>query len=85
MHEGNVARYLNHSCEPNLDKQVMFTAQGSSSMLYHVGFVATMEGGIPAGTELTYDYKWVLGNGETMQCACGTPSCKGVLGGPPPP
>lgn len=80
MHEGNVARFLNHSCAPNLDKQVIFTARGANSLLHYVGFIATQPGGIPAGTELTYDYKWHAGAGEAMQCTCGAPQCCKIVG-----
>lgn len=80
MHEGNVARFLNHSCEPNLEKQVILTARAGMALFHYVGFIATQEGGIRAGTELTYDYKWDLGAAGSVECKCGTASCRGRIG-----
>ncbi len=72
--EGNEARFINHSCEPNCetvieDKRV---------------FVETIRE-IRAGEELTYDYhldrpgrfreEWK----ERYACHCGAPSCRGIL------
>ncbi len=39
LHAGNVARFINHSCDPNLLVQVVFT-QGCSSLKYRVALVA---------------------------------------------
>jgi SET domain-containing protein len=80
MHEGNVARFLNHSCAPNLEKQTMLTARAGCSLLFYVGFIAAQDGGIKAGTELTYDYKWDLGAAGAIECMCGAAECRGRIG-----
>lgn len=80
MHEGNVARFINHSCAPNLDKQMVLTARAGSSFYHYVGLFATQEGGIAPYEELTYDYKWQRGGRDVpTQCVCGAPECVGQL------
>jgi uncharacterized protein len=37
--------------------------------------------GIAPGEELTTDYALFDDNDETMQCQCGTPSCRGTTSG----
>ena len=59
---------LNHSCNPNVGVRGQIT------------FVAMRD--IRAGTELTIDYAMIDGDpGERMECACGQPSCRGVITG----
>ncbi|KAI4195829.1 MAG: hypothetical protein LQ350_006975, partial [Teloschistes chrysophthalmus] len=54
MHVGGPTRFMNHSCDPNCR---LFTASYNHSdpNLYDLAFFALEE--IPAGTELTFDYK----------------------------
>ena len=80
MHEGNVARFVNHSCAPNLDKQVVLTARAGSAIYHYVGLFATQQGGIAPYEELSYDYRWQSGGREVrVQCMCGAPACAGQL------
>ncbi len=73
-HEGNEARFINHSCEPNCeavieDKRIYIEAVRD----------------IAPGEELTYDYhlerpgrfrkEWR----ELYACHCGAPNCRGIL------
>ena len=62
-----VMLFLNHSCEPN------------------VGFagntVVVAMRDIAPGEELTTDYALFDDNDETMQCRCGTRSCRGTISG----
>ncbi len=72
--EGNEARFINHSCEPNCETVI----EGKRV------FVETMRE-IRAGEELTYDYhldrpgrfreEWK----DRYACHCGAPSCRGIL------
>jgi uncharacterized protein len=62
-----VMLFINHSCEPN------------------VGFagntvLAAMRD-VEPGEELTTDYALFDSQPTTMQCGCGTPSCRGVITG----
>lgn len=51
---GNVARFINHSCDGNLTIQAVFAKSCRNALLYYVGLYANRP--IPAGSELTYDY-----------------------------
>lgn len=67
---GNVSRYINHSCDPNCELQRW---QVGSEI--RIGIFAKRL--IPAGEEITYDYK--LSAKSAFKCNCGTPSCRGTL------
>ena len=49
-HGGSVARYINHSCEPNTEAEI---EEGDDSE-YHINIYAVKD--IPAGEEITIDY-----------------------------
>ena len=76
--KGNVARFLNHSCDPNLRKVEVFVDHKSFS---RVAFFTKRD--VPPNTELTWSY------GETTteyhkdasrkRCTCGSSKCKGFL------
>ncbi|KAK3604677.1 hypothetical protein CHS0354_009289 [Potamilus streckersoni] len=72
---GNVARFVNHSCEPNCEMQ-KWNVNGQ----YHMCLFALKE--ISANTELTYDYNFHSFNVDSQQlCKCGSTFCRGVIGG----
>lgn len=61
---------FNHSCEPSGGWQI--TERGAR-------FVAIRD--LLAGDEVTYDYAChLVSPDERMECACGTPGCRGVVG-----
>lgn len=72
--EGNQARYINHSCEPNCEA---VTEDG------HVYIEALRD--ISIGQELTYNYhleykgRYRAEWRERYACHCGTVSCRGTL------
>ncbi|PHJ15867.1 histone lysine methyltransferase set suv39 [Cystoisospora suis] len=69
---GNASRFLNHSCEPNVDVRNIWRGP----LLPIVGVFARRN--IKAGEPLTYAY----GSGyEMMKCWCGAKTCKGYIGG----
>ncbi|TPX74480.1 histone-lysine N-methyltransferase [Chytriomyces confervae] len=83
---GNAARFINHSCEPNL----AFRTVRINSMIPSAALFATQD--IPAGQELTFDYgDACLISGEDasldsriekddrIRCDCGAPSCRQFL------
>lgn len=62
-----VARWINHSCEPNC---------GVKNLLQ---IVAMRD--IEAGEELTWDYEMTEDSDWwQMECKCGTPSCRKIIG-----
>ncbi|MGE8618955.1 MAG: SET domain-containing protein [Achromobacter spanius] len=74
--EGNDARWINHSCEPNCEAQ-----EGKHGKRVYI--VALQD--IARGTELSYDYGLVLDGRitkalkEGYRCLCGTPPCRGTM------
>ncbi|KAL0962530.1 hypothetical protein UPYG_G00341290 [Umbra pygmaea] len=73
--EGNVGRYLNHSCNPNLFAQNVFVDTHDLRFPW-VAFFASKR--IQAGTELAWNYKSELGikrASRFLDCRC-DPECK---------
>ncbi|KAI9796697.1 MAG: hypothetical protein M1833_006037 [Piccolia ochrophora] len=72
---GSIARFVNHSCEPNC-KMVKWTVAGKPRMALFAG-----EKGIATGEELTYDYNFdPFSTKNVQECRCGSSRCRGVLG-----
>jgi hypothetical protein len=70
---GNEARYINHSCEPNCE---------AVTERRRIWIYALRE--IEPGEELTYDYNLtgdddVESQAEQYPCRCGTSSCRGTM------
>ncbi|NWT20992.1 SETB1 methyltransferase, partial [Vireo altiloquus] len=76
--EGNLGRYLNHSCTPNLFVQNVFVDTHDLRFPW-VAFFASKR--IRAGTELTWDYNYEVGSveGKELLCCCGAIDCRGRL------
>ncbi|XP_010531690.1 PREDICTED: histone-lysine N-methyltransferase, H3 lysine-9 specific SUVH6-like [Tarenaya hassleriana] len=80
---GNVGRFINHSCSPNLYAQnVLF--DHNDTRIPHVMFFAMDN--IPPLQELTYHYNYVIGqvrdsngNIKRKDCYCGSSDCVGRL------
>lgn len=72
---GNVGRYINHSCQPNLYVQPAVVGHADPEHPL-ICFFAGIN--IPAGTDLTYDYgsQYVEVN-LGGQCRCGSRLCIG--------
>src|ERR1700690_2695500 len=62
-----VMLFINHSCEPNV------------GFAGNIVLVAMRD--INPGEELTTDYALFDDYGGSMTCQCGTPSCRGTIGG----
>ena len=71
--KGSIARFINHSCEPNCITQ-KWNVLGEVV----VGIFSIKE--IQAGEELTFDYKFDVYKTPLSVCYCGTPTCRGYLG-----
>jgi len=80
-HIGNIGRYINHSCDPNL----LIIAVRTDTAVPKLCLFANRD--IECCTELTYDYgggtemvlTWDDDNGEGSICYCGTAVCRGKL------
>ncbi|KAH9627160.1 hypothetical protein KSS87_018400 [Heliosperma pusillum] len=77
---GNVARFINHSCEPNLFVQCVLSCHHDIKLARVMLFAAD---NIPPLQELTYDYGYALdsvigedGKVKQMACHCGAPGCR---------
>jgi uncharacterized protein len=76
--EGNEARFLNHSCDPNCESVI-------ESKRVFIDAIRTIE----PGEEMTYDYQIQRerddppGLDEVFACRCGLPECRGTMLGPP--
>uniref|UniRef100_A0A1D1XSB7 Histone-lysine N-methyltransferase SUVR5 n=1 Tax=Anthurium amnicola TaxID=1678845 RepID=A0A1D1XSB7_9ARAE len=73
---GNVSRFINHSCSPNLvNYQVL--VESMDCQLAHIGLYAGRD--ILPGEELAYDYRYKLLPGVGCPCYCGASDCRGRL------
>ncbi|OIV89373.1 hypothetical protein TanjilG_22336 [Lupinus angustifolius] len=76
---GNVARFMNHSCSPNVFWQPVLYEENNQSFL-HIAFFALRH--ISPLTELTYDYGIAHSEGSSApkgskKCLCGSSKCRG--------
>jgi histone-lysine N-methyltransferase SETD2 len=70
--KGNLARFINHSCDPNMETQKWIVGGKMK-----VGLFAIKD--IEKGEELSYDYKFEP-YGEPQKCLCGAAKCTGMIG-----
>ncbi|KAK9275601.1 hypothetical protein L1049_022868 [Liquidambar formosana] len=80
---GNVGRFINHSCSPNLYAQNVLYDHEDKRMP-HIMLFASED--IPPLQELTYHYNYTIdmvrdsdGNIKKKSCYCGTPECTGRM------
>ncbi|KAG8375532.1 hypothetical protein BUALT_Bualt10G0109500 [Buddleja alternifolia] len=80
---GNIGRFVNHSCSPNLYAQNVIYDHDDKKMPHVMLFA--MEN-IPPLKELTYDYNYTVdqirdsnGNIKVKKCYCGAAECTGRL------
>ncbi|WOG84748.1 hypothetical protein DCAR_0103932 [Daucus carota subsp. sativus] len=80
---GNIGRFVNHSCSPNLYAQDVLYDH-NDKMMPHVMLFATQN--IRPLQELTYDYNYKIGqvrdsngNIKEKKCYCGTAECEGRM------
>ena len=65
---GSIARFLNHSCDPNCFTQIINVGNSKK-----IGIYAKRD--ISKGEELCYDYKFPLED-EKIPCRCGASNCR---------
>ncbi|CAA0806963.1 Histone-lysine N-methyltransferase ATXR7 [Striga hermonthica] len=68
---GGIARFINHSCEPNCYTKVI-SVEGQKKIFIYA------KRHISAGEELTYNYKFPLEE-KKIPCNCGSRRCRGAL------
>ncbi|KAJ2856358.1 histone methyltransferase set1 [Coemansia erecta] len=68
---GNVARFINHSCEPNCIAKTI-VADGTKRIVIYASH------DIQVGEEVTYDYKFPPEDVK-IPCLCGATNCRGYL------
>lgn len=70
--QGNDARYINHSCDPNCEAVTV----GKKIFIY-------ARKNIQPGVELAYDYKYEWSNDRNdialYKCECGAAGCRGTI------
>lgn len=71
---GNLARFVNHSCNPNC-RMIKWIVSGQPRMALFAG-----DRPIMTGDELTYDYNFDPFSQNVQKCLCGEENCRGVLG-----
>ncbi|XP_074309121.1 histone-lysine N-methyltransferase SUVR5-like isoform X2 [Silene latifolia] len=71
---GNISRFINHSCSPNLEAH-MVLVESMDFQLAHIGLYAKQD--IEAGEELSYDYGYNLQPEEGHPCLCEAANCRG--------
>ena len=79
---GNIARWLNHSCDPNCESEIFVDRNGDEKK--DRVFIQTMRA-VKPGEELTYDYGITLEVPHTKRlkqlwaCKCGSKKCTGTM------
>lgn len=72
--KGSMARFINHSCDPNCEVRMM-KVNGVPRLGVYAG-----NGGIMTGEELSYDYNFDNFGDTRQPCYCGATNCRGYLG-----
>ncbi|KAK3566054.1 hypothetical protein QTP86_025036, partial [Hemibagrus guttatus] len=68
---GNLARFINHSCNPNCYAKVISVEAKKKIVIYSRQPISVNE-------EITYDYKFPIED-EKIPCLCGAENCRGTL------
>lgn len=80
-HFGNVSRFFNHSCDPNMAIWAIYINH-IDPRLHELAFFAIKD--IGPGEELTFDYcpdssSQIEPNTSRFRCLCGSPLCRGYI------
>ncbi|CAF0734497.1 unnamed protein product [Brachionus calyciflorus] len=76
--QGNIGRYFNHSCAPNIFVQNVFVDTYDLRFPWIAFFTSNS---IKAGTELCWDYNYTIGSVQdrVLYCHCNSANCRGRL------
>jgi len=69
--KGNLARFINHCCDPNCYAKVI-TVEGQKKIVIY------SKRDIKEEEEITYDYKFPIEE-DKIPCLCGSSKCRGTL------
>jgi hypothetical protein len=72
--QGNLSRFINHSCEPNCRLSAINVGGSMRN-----GIFALKD--IVAGEFLSYDYQFDTRHGDRFTCHCGAVKCRGTMKG----
>jgi hypothetical protein len=70
--KGNMARFINHSCNPNAKTDWIVINNKKKIVICAIR-------DIYPGEEISYDYMMYADEGDTVECHCGAPNCKGYM------
>eukprot|EP00002_Diphylleia_rotans_P030848 TRINITY_DN6382_c0_g1_i2.p1 TRINITY_DN6382_c0_g1~~TRINITY_DN6382_c0_g1_i2.p1 ORF type:complete len:1204 (+),score=171.94 TRINITY_DN6382_c0_g1_i2:45-3656(+) len=70
-YKGNLARFINHSCDPNCHAQIISVENTKRIVIYAKKY-------IEKGEEITYNYRFPLEE-KKIPCYCGATACKKYL------
>lgn len=79
--EGNAARWINHSCEPNCEAVLVEDEDAPKNSRVFIEAIRSIQ----PGEELTYDYGITLAQRHTSRlkaiwaCRCGSEKCTGTM------
>jgi SET domain-containing protein len=79
MFYGNEARFINHSCDPNV-QSFNLSGKTESETFNNIGLFAIRD--IKVGEELNLDYQWdknELAIKESVPCLCASHICRGYI------
>jgi len=77
FYHGNLSRFINHSCNPNL-QVLSIHVENREILLPRVVLFSTRE--IEVDEELTFDYNcYPLSSDKELKCACGESTCRGFI------
>ncbi|KAM3723209.1 Histone-lysine N-methyltransferase met-2 [Dirofilaria immitis] len=73
--KGNIGRFFNHSCQPNIRAQLVYVDTHDFRLPWIAFFTTTR---ISAGSELFWDYGYSEGavDGKQLECFCGSRFCR---------
>ncbi|CAO4372377.1 unnamed protein product [Caenorhabditis nigoni] len=74
---GNQAKYINHSCDPNLVAE-QWKLHMMPKNLNYIAFIAEKD--IFEGEELTFNYRLSRDDSCNIECKCGSSNCSGLVG-----
>jgi len=77
MRYGNVSRFFNHSCQPNV--AIYTVVRNGDNRVYDLAIFALRL--IKPYEELCFDYKTKKGVKVKQRCYCGEKNCRGWLFG----